>query len=158
MSVLDKLQQGAGFTRKEAVALVTLSATFLGGMFIKMFNSRSAEPAAVIPQFDYRIPDSIYSALGEKHRQQLTPETSPPNVTAHEQKKMPAATVQKTVNLNTATRQQLITLPGIGPAFAERIIEYRTQNGDFASVDELVKVKGIGKKKLEQLRPLVTVK
>jgi competence protein ComEA len=61
------------------------------------------------------------------------------------------------VNLNTATLDQLESLPGIGPALGQRIIDYRTQHGPFASVDDLVDVSGIGEKRLEDLRPLVTV-
>ncbi len=61
------------------------------------------------------------------------------------------------VNLNTATAAELEALPGIGPALAQRIIEYRTQHGPFASVDDLLAVSGIGPAKLEQLRPYVTV-
>jgi comEA protein len=62
------------------------------------------------------------------------------------------------VELNTATRGELLHLPGIGPALAERIEEYRRVHGCFANVDELLKVSGIGPTKLEQLRPLVYVR
>jgi competence ComEA-like helix-hairpin-helix protein len=62
------------------------------------------------------------------------------------------------VNINTADAELLCTLPGIGPATAQRIIEYRTRNGRFRSVEELDQVKGIGPKKMERLRPLVTVR
>ncbi len=59
------------------------------------------------------------------------------------------------VRLNTATESDLVRLPGIGPSLARRILEYRRQKGGFKSVDELLEVKGIGPKKLEQIRPYV---
>lgn len=61
------------------------------------------------------------------------------------------------VNLNTATEQQLDTLPGVGPTTAERIIAFRTQKGRFTSVRQLLEVEGIGPKKYEALKDLVTV-
>ena len=61
------------------------------------------------------------------------------------------------VDLNTATLEQLDTLPGVGPATAQAIIDHRTRNGRFRSVDDLLEVRGIGPAKLEQLRPLVRV-
>ncbi len=60
------------------------------------------------------------------------------------------------VKLNTATAAELEALPGVGPALAQRITAYR-QGRRFSSVDDLLKVKGIGKAKLERLRPLVEV-
>jgi len=59
------------------------------------------------------------------------------------------------VSLSNASAAELDTLPGIGPATADKIIAYRNTNGPFQSVDELIKVKGIGPKKLEALRPYV---
>ncbi|MBD0347587.1 MAG: ComEA family DNA-binding protein [Thermoleophilia bacterium] len=59
------------------------------------------------------------------------------------------------VHLNTATAEQLDELPGVGPVTAERIIDYREQNGGFTSVDELDAVPGIGPARLETLRELV---
>lgn len=61
------------------------------------------------------------------------------------------------VNLNTATVADLDTLPRVGPAIAQRIIDWRTTNGRFSAVDDLLSVPGIGEKMLESLRPLVAV-
>ena len=61
------------------------------------------------------------------------------------------------VDLNTATADQLDTLPGVGPATAAAILTYRTRHGRFKSVTELLEVPGIGPAKLEAIRPLVMV-
>ena len=61
------------------------------------------------------------------------------------------------IDLNRATEQDFDGLPGIGPHLAERIMEYRQSVGAFHSLDELRAVKGIGKKKFERIRPLITV-
>lgn len=62
-----------------------------------------------------------------------------------------------TVNLNTAGFEELQRLPGIGPAMAQRILDYRAEHGRFQSIDELNEVSGIGPKKLEKLRPFVSL-
>jgi competence protein ComEA len=62
-----------------------------------------------------------------------------------------------TINLNTATIDQLETLPGIGQKTAERIIEYRTKSGGFKRIEDLMNVKGIGEKSFLKLKPLVSV-
>lgn len=63
------------------------------------------------------------------------------------------------VNLNTASAEELATIPGIGPKMAEAILEYRKTKGNFKSVEELKgNVKGIGEKKFEKMKPYLTVK
>ena len=61
------------------------------------------------------------------------------------------------VNINTATKDELNALPGIGPAKAQAILDYRKLNGPFKTVDDLKNVKGIGAKRLEKLRADLTV-
>ena len=57
------------------------------------------------------------------------------------------------LNLNTGTKDELVALPGIGPAKAQAIVDYRNQHGPFRTLDELRKVKGIGEKLFLQLKP-----
>ena len=61
------------------------------------------------------------------------------------------------VDLNTATLEQLETLPGVGPVLGQRILDWRTQHGSFASVDQLNDVSGVGEVTFAELRDLVTV-
>ncbi len=61
------------------------------------------------------------------------------------------------VNINTATLDQLVALPGIGPALAQRIITYREQHGPFRSVKDIDNVPGIGPSHMADLEPLITV-
>jgi len=77
----------------------------------------------------------------------------PPSSTSRPAKGAPTALI----NLNTATVEQLDTLPGVGPVRAAAIVAWRNANGKFASVDQLGEVDGIGPARLEKLRPLVRV-
>jgi competence protein ComEA len=62
------------------------------------------------------------------------------------------------ININTATQIQLESLPGIGPAYAEAIIQYRLENGPFEKIEDIQEVKGIGPITFENIRSLITIK
>lgn len=89
-------------------------------------------------------PDLI-AVPNEEHPQNQTTETLAPNT-------------PELLNINDASVEELQTLPNIGVQMAQRIVDYRTQHGKFASVDALQNVKGIGVKTLEKLRPFVDAK
>lgn len=104
---------------------------FLGGLFVGQNLNRT--PVQI-------------SALPEQVQQ-----TQPAEQT------LPAATEAQILNINTATVEQLDTLPGIGPVLAQRIVDYRTACGPYQDVGELTNVEGIGLKKLEAIWDLITI-
>lgn len=59
------------------------------------------------------------------------------------------------ININTASAEQLTELPGIGPAYAQRIVEWREENGKFTSKEQLLEIRGIGQRRLEVIIPLI---
>ena len=61
------------------------------------------------------------------------------------------------LDLNTATKMQLMELPGIGEVLAQRILDYRETHGAFVAIEDLMNVEGIGEKKVEQMKPFVRI-
>ena len=79
-------------------------------------------------------------------------------VTTQKANQLTTQKASQVINLNTATSTQLTQVPGIGSKTADAIITKRTQlGGKFSSVDQLLDVKGIGAKKLEKIKPFVTL-
>ena len=64
---------------------------------------------------------------------------------------------RKPVDVNKATVEQLQEVPGIGPALAQRIVDFRTEHGLFEKVDDLLNVRGIGTTTLDKLKPYLTI-
>jgi len=84
---------------------------------------------------------------------------APHAVVAQQTSTTPARTdtQPRPLDLNTATAEDLEKLPGIGPALAARILEYRTQIGRFTRIEELMNVRGIGERVFLNLKPLIVV-
>ena len=145
--------QSFGFTRNEIKVILLLSATFLLGLAIRYYNSSSLSTKTPEKEFDYSIPDSIFQA-----RSKQAGRTIPPTAYSDSSGQSDSTARHSPININTANKTDLMKLPGIGAAYAERIIAYRDEHGPFKSADELQKVKGIGKKKLDRMRKLLSVK
>ena len=68
-----------------------------------------------------------------------------------------AAEENDPIDLNRATARELVQLPGVGEVIAKRIIDFREEHGPFKRVEDLTKVKGIGEKSLEKIRPYIRI-
>ncbi|MEE8411780.1 MAG: helix-hairpin-helix domain-containing protein [Acidobacteriota bacterium] len=68
-----------------------------------------------------------------------------------------AAEENNPIDLNRATARELIQLPGVGEVIAKRIVDFREEHGPFKRVEDLMKVKGIGEKSLEKIRPYIRI-
>ena len=137
--MLQRFVNWLALTRSEQRVLLFLSATLIVGAGIRLYQ----ETYPTKRQFDYRSIDSSFAVFREKLA-----------VDSVRQKKAPSG---EAVNINTATKEELVALPGIGSTLADRIISFRENEGEFGSVEDLQNVKGISKKKLEKLKPHVTV-
>jgi comEA protein len=86
-------------------------------------------------------------------------DTMPEDTLAEEEpKKSSQQSQNEQIDINSANYKALQSLPGIGPTYARRIIDYRNDNDGFASIEELKKIKGIAQKRLEKLKPFVKLK
>ena len=108
----------------------------LAGAFLVTLVLLYRQSAAVAPGTDYTI------SVQRQAAEQVTPEPPEP---------------KGPVDVNTAAADELQELNGVGPALAERIIDYREANGPFRSLEDLLEVKGIGEATLEKFREDVVV-
>ena len=110
-------------------------------------------------RIDYSESDSVFSRLSSSNLNQerkyvFSKENKIKEESKYAGKKdFPQNLKLKSININTADENELKKLPRIGPAMAKRIIEFRTANGPFNSNDDLKKVKGIGNKTFERIKP-----
>jgi competence ComEA-like helix-hairpin-helix protein len=137
--MLRRLIEWLALTKTEQKVLAFLVGAMVLGMGIRLY--RSTFPST--PNFDYRASDSTFAAM-----------TAAIDTSASEE---PAEEETGKINPNTATKRQLMKLPGIGEVTAERIMLYRDEVGPFQAIDELTRVRGISKKKLEQIKPFITL-
>ena len=94
------------------------------------------------------LADKSYAASDQKEGTAVTDTANTAKKTVSLKKEIP-----HDVNINTADKELLVQIPGIGPVTADSILQYREDNGQFKSLDDLTKVKGIGDKSLAKFKP-----
>ncbi len=129
--------------RKIALVLLMLTLTF-AGFCVGLFIGKQREPASVTI-YTTKTPTAAVS-------ESTAALESPPESTQG------AAYADGLLDINLASVEDLTTLPGIGPALAQRIVDYREQNGRFSSVEELRNISGIGEKRLSAILEYITVR
>jgi len=147
----DAVKAAGGFTEHADVATVNLAAVLDDGQQIsvgKVASARRTAESEQPPPSEQPTPAAPTQApempvpLAEQGQQAVQ---TPPSYPARK------------VSLNRAGPEELELLPGIGPELARRICYYRREHGGFSQLEDLLKVKGVGKDTLEQIRPYVTL-
>ncbi|MFA6455668.1 MAG: ComEA family DNA-binding protein [Bacteroidota bacterium] len=139
MDPFKGLKEYFAFTKNEQKVFLFLSVVFLAGAAVKVYKAY-AVPSTT---FDYAASDSVFTTRSHS--------LVSSNAAADSSR-------SGKIDLNTATKADLMELPGIGEAMADRILLYREEKGPIKKIDELRKVKGIGEKKFEKLKPHIEVK
>ncbi len=141
------------FTPTERIVVLTLVGALILGLGIRLFRGVGEEA----PRFDYATSDADFSARSANRTVPTTGIRPADSINPTGVARSPAVSGVPAkplrVDLNHASKRELMALPGVGEVIAERILLYREEHGAFAAVADLLKVKGIGKKKLEHITP-----
>jgi competence ComEA-like helix-hairpin-helix protein len=154
MKPFRALQERFGFTRREIAVLLFLCVTFLAGSGVRWYRQHAALRAGA-PVFDYTEVDSEFVERARALLIDTSRTTVQPRAQSRRARSAPP--LPGSIDINSATPEQLTALPGIGEEIARRIVEHRTEKGPFESVGDLLDVKGIGPKKLEKIRAFIVV-
>lgn len=150
-SVLEqKLNANFGWV---LVLLLVAGTSFLLGSSINRKASQQ-QPTGETPNQTQSVIGDISNAL-----QNPLPTNPPAGAvpSASNNSASAATNISGIVNINTASAGELDTLPGIGPAYAQAIINYRLTNGPFVRIEDIEKVRGIGPKTFEKLKSRITI-
>lgn len=151
------------FTRSETRVLLLLLVLLFAGFGLKMFVNHSSGKS----NFDYQKAGRIFSKNSGMQINDTNPQNSSTiiqddTVKTSDSKgktktKKGENLAEKSININTAAKELLTLLPGVGNSTADKIIEYRETQGRFKRIEDIMKVKGIGQKKFDKMKVFITV-
>jgi len=167
--MFDDLSKKIGFTQTEIKVILFLVISFLVGLAITIYKENSTEEPK---SYNYSKEDSLFNHYRENAEKNLEKEKQK-GITKKfdsraevldfksdgftEKKKLPPP-VEKSIDINSAEIETLITLPGIGKVTAQKIIDLRSERGKFDKLEELMDVKGIGKSKFNKIKKFLYIK
>jgi comEA protein len=168
MKLLEKISKKIGFTRTETNVILFILSACLIGLAVNILKNIKNDQSYL--EFDYKKQDSLFNAVSneplagdsiknkeekkiDSHRELL--DFTKEKLT--EPKAEKSTSSSKIININTATISELSSLPGLGEKTAKGIIEYREKHGRIKNLNELLKVKGIGKAKLSKIKNRISI-
>jgi len=141
-----------GFTKQELSIIIFLVLSLLVGTSVKMYRQNSDSKAiaqpAIVEEFSNKVREIDSLKVAEK-KVQPSQKVEKKEVFIQPNK---SGDTKIKIDINHASAAELQKIPKIGPVLAGKIIEYRSENGNFTSLDDLINVKGIGKKTLNKIR------
>lgn len=146
------------FTKTEARVLLILLAVMIAGLGLKLYVNNDTGGT----NFDKEKADRIIKRSAgtlvtdtiSKESKELTKNDSTETKSKKKSKKGENL-AQKSININTASKDVLMQLPGVGKSTAEKIIEYRETQGSFKRIEDIMKIKGIGQKKFDKMKEFI---
>ena len=160
--MIKKLSRLTSFTETEIKIFIFVLTMFSIGLGLKYYSSTKEQ---LVKKFSYAKEDSLFAYFNNLELDTSLAEnesflTNKKSFVAKNKEQIPY--VKKSfsgkLNLNTASLEQLATLPGIGEKTAGNIYAYRNRVGKIKSLDELLNIKGIGEKKISKLKDFLTLK
>ena len=166
--MLKKLSKTLGFTETELLVILFLAVIFILGFIYKEIFKEANKPEYV--NFNYSEEDSLFSYYSKLDPEASTDDTlginnletkrrvlELPDTIIYAQKDV-SSLKEQSININSASLNELTMLPGIGDKTAEKIIELRTERGKFRRLEDLMDVKGIGEVKFNKIKKFLYIK
>lgn len=143
--------KNVSFTKNETKVILFVITVLVTGFSIKFYKQVLNSPSV---RFDYTAEDSVFKSLsdGKIKTDKIRTSTDSLNTNTITTNESESNDSNGILNINTATRSELIDLPGVGESTADKIIAYRDRNKKFNKPEDIMKISGIGKKKFDKLK------